>query len=181
MIKLFLIMFSLMFLIPSIDCFIDGNIIQAIELLLGSCVGIVLFIVISSKKRNIWYLVPTTLSIFGVVGIMVYYSNINIPNKVETTAEIVYLEKVSISSAETNKYYPTVKYEVDDKIYYKKITSQFGDFSIGEKVNFIYNSKNPNEANIKPNLLLLLASVSFVAFGVVFCLLWKRYNDKNEC
>ena len=179
MINLFLIIFSLMFIVPSIFCFVDGNILQSIILLLCSLIGIIPLIIINSKKISIKYLFPVVFLLFGVVVITTYYANINIPNKKETIAEVISIEKAPSSADETSKYYPTVKYEVNSKIYSKEIKSQFGSFVIGEKVELIYNEQNPNQANLKPSFLLVVIGISFTITGFGLFLIMKYKNNKD--
>ena len=175
MINIFLILFFIIFIVPSILSFVDGNIIQSLVLFCCSLIGLIPLFIINSKRVKIILIFPIVFIIFGLVGIVSYIMNVSIPNKVTTTAEIV--ELMEAPTTELNEYYPKIKYIANGKTYFKYIKSQFGNFILGEKVIIYYNQKAPEQVNIKPNCLILFIAIGFLFAGIM--ILFFKLNKKR--
>lgn len=66
-----------------------------------------------------------------------------------------------------------IKYEVKGKEYIKEIRSMSGEYKVGEYIDIIYNSENPDNVNIKPSYIFMIMGIVFSIAGVF--LIWKNY------
>ena len=74
-------------------------------------------------------------------------------------------------------YYPVIKYELEGKVYVKEIRSISGKFYVGDTVDIIYNSENPDIVNIKPSIIYAIGGIIFVVAGIF--LMKKNKEESN--
>lgn len=51
--------------------------------------------------------------------------------------------------------------------------SMSGEYKVGECIDIIYNSENPDNVNIKPSYIFVIMGIIFPIAGVF--LIWKNY------
>ena len=63
-------------------------------------------------------------------------------------------------------YYPIIMYEVEDEEYIKEIRHISGSYKVGSHVDIIYDSENPEIANIKPSIIFIILGIVFLIPGI---------------
>lgn len=136
------------------------------------------------KKNKFEYLIWIIFSCIGlfivILGLILFFTVFNIPNKVETKGIIT---KIYTSNDRNGNHSHDVyiSYNVNGKEYESRINGYSSTFYEGKELNIYYDQKNPHKIGVKSLDLLFLifpgiGAIFLIIGGVGILIIIKKHN-----
>lgn len=117
-----------------------------------------------NKLNNLIWIIFFCIGVVNIIlGLIIYSTIFNIPNKVETKG---YITRIYSNNNRNGEIY--VSYIVDEKEYENKINGYSSTFYVGKELDIYYDKNNPNRVGVKSLDMLFLL---FPGIGLIFLII----------